>query len=99
MPLAIRRDDSRQKKLQQADKNNPMMNELLAVGQFAEILVPRYQNRIRAIGDPKNLAIRNSWIQFNDIQNGVPFDAQVFNDLAINTLVCNEVHTVASSIG
>ena len=76
-----------------------MTNKFLSKYDLAKILVGGQQYGFGMIRHFKNFAIRNTGDCVNDIKNSVSFDAQAINDLAIDTLVGKEVHTVAPSAG
>jgi hypothetical protein len=46
-----------------------------------------------------SFTVRNTRVQVRDVHNRVPILAQAFNNREIRAFVCEEVHTVASSIG
>jgi hypothetical protein len=73
--------------------------QALAKHEFAEVLVRRYQNRIRFAAPAKDSLVVNSWVEFSDEQDIVASRTVPVDNLLVHALVRYEIHPAIVSRG
>jgi len=75
------------------------VNTLLAKNQFAEVFVTGNEQYGLVVGMRKNLFIRNSWVEFRNVEDIKTIAAKLFNDLTFDTFVGDQPHATFSGAG
>lgn len=68
------------------------MQSTLTENQLAKVLVCCDQDCIPTVGRLKDFLIRDAWIQLGNVSRFMSFETQPFDDVAIHTLIGNQIH-------